>query len=389
MPSTVQDVYNTVSCALMENSDDGTAPGLSLGIVTLADFLALFSVVVEDFSSRLGLVWTIFSTQLNAGISSYDVPENLNEVEQVYVGGQTIDFATIFTLDQWEYNWRGKTGTPEYWHLDGLNPKTLGVALTPDYTGAGYSSPVTFTGTVDTDGTTATWVSGNEFQTSWNNYTTAPTVTINSVDYTLSSVNSALTLDTVEDLGTQTGVAYSITIPAAPPPYGVYGLFNGSTVGQFSGTLALTGTAAVWASGSTFDSNWNNYYPRPNVFLSTDQITYVAWPMDSVTDLQNLTLLVGPGTGTYYFRVGIGNDGNLTMVGPKGLPSITYTLDSEIPDTIPNSFVPGIAYGILARIFSGDSEARDLQRAAYCQARYLEYCGVGGSISGELVSIGR
>ncbi len=372
----------------MEPSRDGTAPGLSLGIVTLAQFLKITGEVIEDFSSKLGLVWSIFSQQLIGGVSTYDVPEDINQVQETYIGGQTIESSTLFELDQWQYQWNAKTGTPEYWHLDGLAPKTLGVAFTPDYTGAGYSSPVTFTGTVDTAGTVATWASGYEFLTSWNNYTPAPTVTINSVDYTLSSVTSALILETVEDLGTQTGVTYSITIPAAPPPYGVYGLFNGSTIGQFSGQLVLTGTAAAWGSGSIFDLNWNNYSPRPNILLSTDQITYVAWPIESVTDIQNLTLIVGPGTGGYFWKVGIGNDGNLTMVGPKGLPSVTYTLDSEIPDTIPTSFVPGIAYGVLARIFASDSESKDMQRAAYCQARYSEYCSIGGSVSGQLVNIG-
>lgn len=385
---TVQGVYNTVCRVLMENFDDGAAPGLSLGIVTLQNFLDIVGEVIEDYSSRLGLVYSIFSQQLLSGISAYDVPEDLNQVKEVYVGGQNIDFSTLFELDQWEYQWNSKTGTPEYWHQDGLDPKTLGVALTPNYTGASYFTPITFTGTVDTAGSVATLVSGDEFQTSWNNYTPAPTVTINSVDYPLSSVTSALTLEITGSLGTQSGVTFSITIPDAPPPYGVYGLFNGSTIGQFSGQLTLTGTAAVWNSGSLFDLNWNNYYPRPNISLSTDQVTYTAWPVDSITDSMDLALAVGPGSGTYYFKVGIGNDGNLTMVGPQGLPSIAYTLDSVIPATIPNAFVPGISYGVLARIFSGDSEARDLQRAAYCNARFLEYAGVGGAISGQLVNVG-
>ncbi len=134
--------------------------------------------------------------------------------------------------------------------------------------------------------------------------------------------------------------------------------------------------------------NWNNYYPRPNILLSADNITYTAYPVDSITSSTALVVSVSPGNGTYYWRVGIGNDGNLTMVGEKGLPSITYTLNSVIPDTIPDSFVPGISYGVLARIFSGDSEARDLQRAAYAQARFLEFCNAGAAIAGQTAEIG-
>lgn len=385
---TVGYVYNQVCRVMMENWEYGAAPGLSLGIVTESQFLDMVGEVIFDYSSRLGLVWEIFSQTLLAGNSSYDVPEDMNQVKEVYVGGQNIDFSTLFELDQWEYQWNAKIGTPEYWHQDGLDPKTLGVALTPNYTGASYYAPETFTGTVDTAGSVATWDSGDEFQTSWNNYTPAPTITINAVNYPLSSVTSALTLEITGNLGTQTGVSFSITIPAAPPPYGVYGLFNGSTIGQFSGQLTLTGTAAVWVSGALFDLNWNNYYPRPNISLSTDQITYTAWPVDSITDSTDLVVSVSPGDGAYYWKVGIGNDVNLTVVGPQGLPSITYTLDSVIPATIPDSFVPGISYGVLARIFSGDSEARDLQRAAYCHARYQEFYSAGAAVSGQLQNIG-
>ena len=395
MAKTVQDVYNTVCEVMMEPARSGTCPGLSLGIVTLADFLALTGEVIEDYSSRLGLVWEIFSSQLLSGISSYDVPEDMNQVKEAFVGGQNIDHSTLFELDQWEYQWNRKTGTPEYWYQDGLAPKTLGVALTPDYTGAGYigsptGTPITFTGTLNTAGTVASWVSGDRFQTSWN-FTSSPAlaITINSIPYTLSNVYSPSVLMTVEDMGVQSGVAFSITIPASAPPYGIFGVFNGATIGQYSGVVGVTSTAVAWVSGSLFDLAWNNYYPPPNISLSTDQVTYTAWPISSVADSQNLTLAVGPADGTYYFKVGIGNDGNLTMVGTQGLPAVTYTLDTLIPPTIPDSFVAGISYGVLARIFSGDSDARDMQRAAYCQARYVEYSNIGGSISGELVNIGQ
>lgn len=386
----IADIYNVIAEVLDEPWDYGMYPGLSLGIVTLSQVIQLIGLCIEDFVSRTGLVYSIFTQQLLAGTSQYDVPESMNLVKEAFLGGQHISHADLFQLDQWAYNWRAISDIPTYWHQDGLPPKTVEVAANPNYNGASYLAPVNFTGTVDTAGNIATWVSGNEFLTSWNNYTPAPTITINAVDYTLSSVTSNLTLevDPSMPLGTQSAVAYSITIPSAPPPYGIFGLFNGSTVGLFTGTMTVTGTAGTWATGSLFDLNWNNYYPAPNISLSTDQVTYVAWPIQDVTDITDLIFAVAPGDGTYYWKVMIPNDGNLTLVGSRGLPSVAYTLDSVIPDAIPDSFTPALIYGVLARIFSGDSEARDLQRAAYCQARYFEFANAGASVSGMMAEIG-
>jgi hypothetical protein len=43
-----------------------------------------------------------------------------------------------------------------------------------------------------------------------------------------------------------------------------------------------------------------------------------------------------------------------------------------------------LSFGMLARIFSGDNELQDNQRAAFCLSNYTEGINLGQAISGEV-----
>ena len=64
----------------------------------------------------------------------------------------------------------------------------------------------TYTGTVNTSGTTVTWASGQTFKTSW----VGMVMTINSVNYVVASVTSTTSLTINATAGTQTGVNFSV-----------------------------------------------------------------------------------------------------------------------------------------------------------------------------------
>lgn len=312
--TTTTDVYNVVCLVLLEDYASGLYPGLSLGVVSEQDFFNLLSDVLQDFILRTGLVYSIFTQQLNAFVPTYQNPNDMNEVKVAFVGGQYIDHLAMFDLDDWQYQWEASSGTPEYWVLDGQPPKTLQVAPNPNYSGASYVMPV------------------------------GPNVTT---------------------------------------PVGIYGQFNGATPGQYTGTLVVSGTNGTWLSGNNFDVNWSvNYYPPPNMTING-----IAYPLASVTSPTALVFTVAPSVGVYTWTVNISQDGNLTLIGPTGLDAVTFTLNQVIP-VVPDSLTPALSYGVLARIFSADSETKDLQRAYYCQARYEEFCRIGSSISGEMNNIG-
>ncbi len=295
---------------LLEPSDGGIYPGLSLGIVTEADFFTLLNIVLEDFINRTGLAWTIFSQQIAIGVTTYIQPNDLNEVKVAFVGGQMIEHSSLADLDDWRYDWRILQGTPAWWHQDGLPPKTIELAPSPDYSGATYTTP-------------GTW--------------------------------------------------------------GIYGLFNGAAIGQYTGTASYSGTALTWVSGPAFDANWANYSLH-NINLVAAPPNGVLNQISTVTDATHLVLSNNAGTsgGARLFYVSITNDGNLTMIGPAGLSAFLTTLGQIIP-VIPDSFCFYLSMGILSRIFSTDGEAKDLQRSYYCDARYSEGCAAAAAISGELL----
>ena len=66
--------------------------------------------------------------------------------------------------------------------------------------------------------------------------------------------------------------------------------------------------------------------------------------------------------------------GNITAVGDVTSNDLSYILG------IPASFRAYLKYGILAKVFGGDSELKDMQKAAYCQARYAEGINLAAAI---------
>ncbi len=80
-------------------------------------------------------------------------------------------------------------------------------------------------------------------------------------------------------------------------------------------------------------------------------------------------------------------DNNLTTVAPAGptLP-LSLTLDSDIPSEVPDSFTPYLVYRVHWRIASMDGEAKDLQRARYCDARWKEGIALGQAIMMEVIA---
>jgi len=306
---TVGATYETVCDTLLEPRAAGLAAGLSLGIVTEAQFLTMFGTVLLDWLNRTNNVYEIFTQQVGAGVAAYLYPGAMSTVEQVFVGGVDVEHVALQDLDNWRYGWRNFYGIPEFWHQDGLPPKTIEIALTPDYTGAGYLMGV-----------------------------------------------------------------------GATPPYGILGEFNGAPIGIFTGTYSVVSMAVTWTGGDDiFNTIWNNYYPPLNITLSG-----TAYPIDTVASTTAMTLMVDAGTQSGTWSVTVGNDSNLTVCGPKSLDSVVFTLGEVIP-VIPDSFCVYLAYGILAKIFSMDGEAKDSQRANYCLARFNEGINIAAAVAGVVV----
>lgn len=78
----------------------------------------------------------------------------------------------------------------------------------------------------------------------------------------------------------------------------------------------------------------------------------------------------------------VSSTGNLELVTTTKGTATAFSL-TDIIQFLPDSFVPYIKYGVLAKIFSSDSEAKDVLRARYCQARYQEGTNLAKAIMQE------
>src|ERR1019366_458277 len=96
--ATVQDILDVVSTVLLEPSNGGTGPGLSLGDLTTASFLEIVSQVIEEFVLRTGLNYTIFTQQINFGTASYMTPNLMNDAKVCFVSGTYVDHSTLQDL---------------------------------------------------------------------------------------------------------------------------------------------------------------------------------------------------------------------------------------------------------------------------------------------------
>lgn len=79
----------------------------------------------------------------------------------------------------------------------------------------------------------------------------------------------------------------------------------------------------------------------------------------------------------------VSSTGNLQLISAVDPYNETQTYLLDYLELIPDSFVPGIVYGVAAKLFSADSEAKDNQRAKYCASRYQFMLSLVGSVLDE------
>jgi len=132
--TSVQTIYGQVCYTLCEDPPNG----LTLGMVTLQQFLDILGVVLLDFCQRTGLVKTIFTAPIKAGVSLYQVPDDLMKPELAFVSGKIKERVTEDDLTNGHFKWRTENGWPRQWHEDNLPPKYMELYPRPSFNGVSY-----------------------------------------------------------------------------------------------------------------------------------------------------------------------------------------------------------------------------------------------------------
>lgn len=91
---------------------------------------------------------------------------------------------------------------------------------------------------------------------------------------------------------------------------------------------------------------------------------------------------LNPGWGTVGAMVPSTN--NLTMQGTALPFQIANIGPQTFVELLPDSLTPYLKYGILARVYNSDNELKDLQKAAYCSARFSECTNLIAAIMSQV-----
>jgi hypothetical protein len=130
MAITVQNVYSAFCYDVCEDN------GLVLGIVTLNQFYDLLNLVVLDFLKRSGLLQRIYTQSVFAGQTGYSIPDDIIDIQSVWISGRWLPVSTQRELSGKIRNWRTVPDIPRFYYTDGLPLQSLGLAPYPNYNSA-------------------------------------------------------------------------------------------------------------------------------------------------------------------------------------------------------------------------------------------------------------
>jgi hypothetical protein len=130
MATTIQSLVDRVSNDLLEPRP----PGLITGLVTQQQILDYIGLAVTEFLRDSGLIQTISTQRINAGVSQYQIPDLMTEARYAFVDGKIIeqvDFFSNYLQGHWQ-----RPGPTRVYHQDGLPIKVLELIPPPATTGA-------------------------------------------------------------------------------------------------------------------------------------------------------------------------------------------------------------------------------------------------------------
>ena len=164
------------------------------------------------------------------------------------------------------------------------------------------------------------------------------------------------------------GAQYPAQASGAPG----YQYIDGTQVGAYAGTATSNGTNVITlVTGGPFWFGDTTWFGKTFVFGGVPFVIANVPDSNHVYLTANVPPAVGvPWSVNYPISLPV-SDRNLTTFGSRMPDPQTYALDTIIP-LIPNSACLYIGYAILFRVYSSDSELKDLQKAAYCEARKTE-----------------
>lgn len=227
-----------------------------------------------------------------------------------------------------------------------------------------WDTSATVTGTVNTSGTTVTLTSGYGFLAAW----AGSTITINSVSYTIASVQGVATLTLTGSAGTQTGVTYSFTGTTRPVFDAGGAVITGSGTANNFVRYSGAGSYTTWDSIEMKGFTWNTVTtPSQTSYMcfgcassvtnvTIENMYFHGWTHTVVgTNGDTMRLMLGDSNAPYLGGSVITNnlmdnwDGNNDS--GQGVYNMSGTMNGNVARNITNAFV---TIGTLGNIYNND-----------------------------------
>jgi hypothetical protein len=114
--TTIQQVLNKVALDLMESNS--TFPS---GLWTRSEVIGYINYAVENFINNTGVIVSDNTIHSEVGVSVYTRPSDTGDVDRISFEGKRCRRVSNFDLMTMNPNWRSSTGTPRYYHEDGVD----------------------------------------------------------------------------------------------------------------------------------------------------------------------------------------------------------------------------------------------------------------------------
>jgi len=203
--------------------------------------------------------------------------------------------------------------------------------------GAALYADTQITGTVNTLGTTVTWVSGTQFPTSaqFSGSWKGAIMVINGAPCRITAIGSATSLTCISSQGTHTGVVYALHIPGA------------LVCSAFSSTVATNGWNTITPTGCGTPSANTQYWTSMITASSTQAVGFNGSYGQGCPDNQNN--FIGSG-GTWYQTLGSFTS-NASFPGTANISSTGYDPGDGCPASyIDVTYQTSVQYPLVAYV---------------------------------------
>jgi hypothetical protein len=115
MAITAQQILDKMAFDLQE-----TSRSFGTGLWTQGEIFGYINYAISQFINDTGVVMSDNTITASIGTRNYDKPSDAGDIDRISFDGKRVRRVSLFDLTSRDPGWRSRSGTPQYYHEDGL-----------------------------------------------------------------------------------------------------------------------------------------------------------------------------------------------------------------------------------------------------------------------------